>query len=70
MALLLSMAILDGFKLALEQNAVKFTAHIRIQSFNEEMPPPLPKSVLEHPAIASSETALQKEGLIKKRVET
>lgn len=67
MALLLSMAILDGFKLALEQNAVKFTAHIRIQSFNGEMPPPLPKSVLEHPAIASSETALQKEGLIKKK---
>ena len=67
MALLLSMAILDGFKQALEQNAVKFTAHIRIQSFNGEMPPPLPQTVNEFPGIASAETALQKEGLIKKR---
>ncbi|MGA1249496.1 MAG: hypothetical protein ACO3YM_03290, partial [Candidatus Kapaibacteriota bacterium] len=58
MALLLSMAILDGFKQALEQNAVKFTAHIRIQSFNGEMPPPLPQTVNEFPGIASAETAL------------
>jgi len=67
MALLLSMAILDGFKQALEQNAVKFTAHIRIQSFNGDIPPALPYSVMQYPGIASIETALQKEGLIKKR---
>jgi len=67
MALLLSMAILDGFKQALEDNAVKFTAHIRIQSFNGEIPPPLPDHVMHNPAIASVEIALQKEGLLRKR---
>ena len=67
MALLLSMAILDGFKQALEHNAVKFTAHIRIQSFNGDIPPPLPESVLKHPSILSAETALQKEGLFRKK---
>ena len=67
MALLLSMAILDGFKQALEDNAVKFTAHIRIQSFNGDIPPPVPDTVIHHPAISSFEIALQKEGLLRKR---
>ena len=67
MALLLSMAILDGFKQALEDNAVKFTAHIRVQSFNGDIPPPMPDHLINHPAIASFEIALQKEGLLRKR---
>jgi lipoprotein-releasing system permease protein len=67
MALLLSMAILDGFKQALEDNAVKFTAHIRVQSFNGDIPPPMPEHLIKHPAIASFEIALQKEGLLRKR---
>ena len=67
MALLLSMAILDGFKEALEEHAIKFTSHIRIQSFNGDIPPPLPDAVIHHPAISSHETSLQKEGLLRKR---
>ena len=66
-ALLVSMAVLDGFQESLEYNAVKFTSDIRIQSFNGETPVALPESVMQDEALHSIEFALQREGLIRAR---
>ena len=65
-ALLLSLAVLDGFQESLEKNAIKFTAHIRVQSFIGEKPAELPDIVLQYPGIQSIEKSIQREGLIRK----
>lgn len=71
MALILSLAILDGFDKSLHDNAVKFTSHITINSLNRE---PLPdiygtisKLKNEFPQIKAVEPVCEREGLVKSK---
>jgi lipoprotein-releasing system permease protein len=67
MALLISLAVLDGFQQALEENAVRFTAHLRIQTYADQPASGLDISALRASikGIESIQPAFQREGLVR-----
>ncbi|MDX9789698.1 MAG: ABC transporter permease [Candidatus Kapabacteria bacterium] len=69
MALIISLAILDGFDKTLHESAVKFTSHITITSFNREPLPDYKKTLISlsenFQQIKSVEPICEREGLIK-----
>lgn len=69
MALIISLAVLDGFERELRENSVKFTSHIQVQAFGQQPLPhyqqamrTLPNSV---PGIASVSAFVAQEGIIR-----
>ncbi|MFP4527030.1 MAG: ABC transporter permease [Candidatus Kapaibacterium sp.] len=71
LALILSVSILEGFDRALRENAVKFTSHLTIRSFNRA---PLPDAAEtarrienDYPEIESVYPIIEREGLVRTR---
>lgn len=74
MALLLSLAILNGFEKELRKSAVKFTSHITLNTFNKE-PIENASQVIDllrqkYPQIAGVSSVFEREGLVKTSVHT
>ena len=69
MALIISLSVLDGFQSKLQENIVKFTSHININSFNRQ-PLDLNENIEQKlmnniPNIKSVDPVMQREGLIR-----
>jgi lipoprotein-releasing system permease protein len=69
LALIISLSVLNGFEKALFDNAVKFTAHISIKPFNNEIISDVPKVIIylsdKYPQISAIAPVVEKEALIK-----
>lgn len=69
MALIIALSVLEGFDRALHENAVRFTAHIQLVTFNKR-PIYTPDSIYKRlistiPEIASAMPTIEREGLIR-----
>ena len=70
-ALIISLSVLTGFDKALHENAVKFTSHIQIISFNRtpfnDYTSTIQKIKYSFPEVKSIAPVIEKEGLIKSK---
>lgn len=69
MALIISLSVLDGFQSRLQENIVKFTSHININSFNRQaldLNEDIEQQLITNiPNIKSVDPVMQREGLIR-----
>lgn len=69
MALIIALSVLDGFDRTLHENAVRFTAHIRLVTFNNRLilaaDSVRSRLLAEVPGIASAAPCAEREGLIR-----
>lgn len=69
MALIIALAVLDGFERELRENSVKFTAHIQVQTFgrkpivNYQMP--LARLQQQVPNVAAASVFIAQEGIVR-----
>lgn len=71
MALIISLAVLEGFDSKLRENAIKFTAHISVKSFNRKALPDVERTVSllpkAFPEVASASMYNERECLVKSK---
>jgi lipoprotein-releasing system permease protein len=71
MALIISLSVLYGYDRMLRENAVKFTSHIMVRSFNKTVLPDYPKGIeyikSQFPDVIKIAPVIEREGLIRSK---